>query len=289
MSTAPLTKYLYATATLEDSASSDPVITISTIGADRVGDRVIPEGGQFANYLKNPVLCWAHDHGAIPIGTVTALSVEPGRGIKASWRWLEGDVFADRVKNAWDQGIVRASSIGFQPLTMAPNQRGMDIEQWELLELSLCAIPMNPETVRCLKSLMDADPPAETKADPPVIEKRGRVLSAVNESRLRAAVTALSEAAGVLGEVLSQLQADAPVEDEPAEESAGVLRLALDEDDPVLCALIDDREAEPSIRLDRADLQAAIQQTLAGQFATIDATIATVVRDALNTATGRVS
>jgi HK97 family phage prohead protease len=152
----------YATVTASGrSGEADAGLTISTINADRDGDRVIPEGGRFANFLKNPVLMWSHGYQDIPIGTVTQLDVTAGKDIRAAWRWLRDDPFADRVRNAWDQGIVRGSSIGYRPLASKPNSTGgLDIEDWELLELSLCAIPMNPEAVRTLKGLglLDARP-----------------------------------------------------------------------------------------------------------------------------------
>ena len=152
-------KYVYQTVTAATLQSSTELATcmISTINPDREGDVVVPEGGNFANFMKSPVLMWAHGgsdgYASVPIGSVTALEVMPGHGVKAEWKWLEGDPFADRIKNAWKQGVVRASSIGFKPLTYQKNGAGNDIETWELLELSLCAIPMNPEAVRSLKAL----------------------------------------------------------------------------------------------------------------------------------------
>jgi HK97 family phage prohead protease len=152
-------KYVYQTVTAATLQASTETATcmISTINPDREGDRVIPEGGNFANFMKSPVLMWAHGgadgYASVPIGSVTALEVMPGHGVKAEWKWLEGDPFADRIKNAWKQGVVRASSIGFKPITYMKNGMGNDIETWELLELSLCAIPMNPEAVRSLKAL----------------------------------------------------------------------------------------------------------------------------------------
>jgi HK97 family phage prohead protease len=90
----------------------------------------------------------------LPIGTVTQLTVEPSRGLRARWRWLAGDEFADRVKNAWDQGIIRAASIGFMPLESTPNtSHGRDHRRWELMEISLVAIPANAEATRQLKAL----------------------------------------------------------------------------------------------------------------------------------------
>lgn len=152
-------KYVYQTVTAATLQASTETATcmISTINPDREGDRVIPEGGNFANFMKSPVLMWAHGgadgYASVPIGSVTALEVMPGHGVKAEWKWLDGDPFADRIKNAWKQGVVRASSIGFKPITYIKNGIGNDIETWELLELSLCAIPMNPEAVRSLKAL----------------------------------------------------------------------------------------------------------------------------------------
>lgn len=146
----PTIKYFLAAAAL---GSDVPRMTISTNASDREGDRVIPEGGDFKNFLKNPVLCWVHDYKHIPIGRVTSIEVQPGKGVDATWSWLENDEFADRIKNAYDQGCINASSIGFIPTESAPNGKGHDITKWEMLELTLCPIPMNPEAVRAMKSL----------------------------------------------------------------------------------------------------------------------------------------
>ena len=157
-------KYAFATVTASADDANLPSCTITTINTDREGDRVVPEGGDFTNFLKSPVLMWAHGgserYGALPIGTVTSLDVQPGQGVKATWKWLEGDPFADRIRNAWDQGVVRASSIGFQSVQATPNGKGFDHERWELIELSLCAVPMNPEAVRTLKNLGLMDEPS---------------------------------------------------------------------------------------------------------------------------------
>ena len=77
----PVTKYVLNTVAASASDAGLPSCTISTINADRDKDRVIPEGMDAANFMKAPVLMWAHGaaerYAAIPIGTVTALSVTP--------------------------------------------------------------------------------------------------------------------------------------------------------------------------------------------------------------------
>ena len=172
-----------------DEPGAGGTMTISTMGADREGDRVKPEGGDFSKYLKNPILVWSHDYKEIPIGSVTQLEVVPGEGVKASWKWLKDDLFADRIKNAWDQGVVRASSIGFIAHQTEPNETGgRDINQWEMLELSLCAIPMNPEAVRALKSVLDT---ADVAADHLKPRKKAVIPQHWKKKDLTASVAAL--------------------------------------------------------------------------------------------------
>lgn len=134
---------------------AQPRMRVSTSDVDRDGDRIFPAGVQLENFARNSPLLWAHEHAGLPIGVVTDVSIAPGSdGIEASWRWLENDPFADRVRNAWEQGVVRAASIGFLPLQTRPNEHGgRDIIRWDLLEISLVPIPANQHATRALKAL----------------------------------------------------------------------------------------------------------------------------------------
>ena len=83
---------------------------------DRDHDHVHPNGGDFSALKRgNLPLVWGHDYKEIPIGRVTRCGPDAADNIHAEWKWLENDVLADRVKNAWDQGIITAASIGFLP------------------------------------------------------------------------------------------------------------------------------------------------------------------------------
>jgi HK97 family phage prohead protease len=103
---------------------------------------------------KTPIpVLFAHKMDELPVGTTTALAVSDA-GIRASWRWLEGDDRADRVRRAFEQGILTGASIGFRPIEREPNKSGGWIyRKWSLLEWSLCAIPSNPFATRQLKQL----------------------------------------------------------------------------------------------------------------------------------------
>jgi HK97 family phage prohead protease len=135
------------------SEAGEASITISTKSPDRSRDCVMPEGCVLTNYLKNPVVTFGHDYSAIPVGTCTSVE-SSSEGVSAKWRWLKDDPFADRVRNAWDQGVLRAASIGFLPLKWAYDEerRGFDFTEWDMLEFSIVAVPCNPEAVRTLRA-----------------------------------------------------------------------------------------------------------------------------------------
>jgi hypothetical protein len=107
------------------------------------------------NYGKNPVVMWAHDvagrseSGGLPIGrTLKLVKADDGR-VVADFEFLSGDPFAERVKNAWDKGYLRAASISWLPVEGGPTEGG----RWrdtrsELLEWSIVAVPADPDAVR---------------------------------------------------------------------------------------------------------------------------------------------
>jgi HK97 family phage prohead protease len=184
-------KQTLATVTSPAATGDEPTITITTVALDRALDEVVPEGGDFAAYLRNPVVLYGHDHNGLPVGATTQLDVTPGRGIRARWRWLEGDPVADRVRNAFEQGMLRAASIGFVPREGERNGRGGPrFLKWELVEWSLCAVPANPEAVRVLRSLdLWPDPDGEEVLDVDMStftpEELGRLGRGAGARRLR--------------------------------------------------------------------------------------------------------
>lgn len=165
-------------------------IVITTGNPDREHDRVFPQGAKLENYLKNPVVLWGHDYfsAASLIGKTKTIEVTE-TGIVADFDLRPAANEADPqniVLLLWEQEFVRTSSIGFQPIAMMPNDMGgMDFTGWELLEFSLCSVPMNPEALRLA-----------AKSYPKAFEayqKAGRVLSASNEKKLTGARDAISE------------------------------------------------------------------------------------------------
>lgn len=201
--------------TVIGAKGDEPTIIISTGSLDRQGDELVPTGAALDAYRKNPVVLFAHDHNELPVGSTTSISVDAS-GIRAAWKWLENDARAARVRNAYDQNVLGAASVGFVPLAWEDlDGGGLRFTKWELLEWSLCPVPANPEAIRVLKGL-GLDSPASRaglvsarRADAFVrrvrraataLEKSGRVLSAANEQTLRAAIAQIES-------VLAQLDA----------------------------------------------------------------------------------
>jgi hypothetical protein len=158
MSTAPVVeKRVFATVTATAGIEGDSHrIKISAINPDRDGDRVFPSGCDYKNYLKNPVVLWAHNDRDLPVATASHIDIV-GDEIFADIKFLPGDAFAARVENAYKRGFVRAQSIRFSIKESKPNSfGGLDIKRWELLEISFVCIPAHQDAVKSL--LYDDDP-----------------------------------------------------------------------------------------------------------------------------------
>ena len=126
------------------------------------------------NYFKNPVVMWAHDltgsspSGGLPIGRTLALDWVQGRGLVARFEFLDDDPFAQRVRNAWDKGFLRAASISWVPLESGKTDDGGRRDtRADLLEWSIVPVPADPEALRDSHRLMlDAflsDPPPDAE------------------------------------------------------------------------------------------------------------------------------
>jgi HK97 family phage prohead protease len=242
--TPTLLKRTLLTTRAPDATGGEAAATISTDSVDREHDVVLPSGGRLANYRKNPVVLYGHNHFDVPVGRAISIDVEP-TGLRAVWRWLQDDPFAVRVKNAWDQDVLNAVSIGFRPLKWEPNEHGgYTYTEWELLEFSIVPVPANQDAVRALKrfGLDGPEVLARTQALCQQLATQlqaGDVLSPDQERRLHEA-NALLDAA--------RLRAD---EREPV--------LVLEDDtEPAQTILIDGRE----VPLTRATLAQAVRYAI---------------------------
>ena len=113
------------------------------------------EGLSLDNYMRNPVVMWAHDavgrspSGGLPIGRTLKLERTGEGGMVADFEFLDDDPFVQRVKNAWDKGFLRAASISWVPTESVPigSGRWRDVRS-EMLEWSIVSVPADPGALR---------------------------------------------------------------------------------------------------------------------------------------------
>lgn len=155
-------------------------IVASTPEVDRDRDRVMPMGLDLSNYRKNPVLFYGHSY-AEPwnlIGKAAEIEQDAaGLRIRAELREPASETDPMHiVKALWESGLLRAASIGFQPLEAQPNEKGgRDIQRAELLEISLVPIPANQSALRLAAKAMDGAEPVLTLGtgdEPPADESK---------------------------------------------------------------------------------------------------------------------
>lgn len=126
------------------------IITAAT--PDRSGDVIVPGGlANRAEFLRNPVVLWAHQRTLPPIGTCIDLQVSKDQLIAVT-RFAQGVPLADDLFRLYEQGILRGWSIGFVPKRAGlrhagEGRRGMLVESWDLLEYSAVPVPENPQAL----------------------------------------------------------------------------------------------------------------------------------------------
>ena len=170
-------------------------VMVSTEAIDRDGDIIRAAGGRFDNYLKNPVVLLGHDYHDLPVAKTIEIIVLPGKGVRVTFQFPEWGLYekADTTRKLWDAGFLNAASIGFVPvksINLNPSEPWgpKEFVEWELLEWSIVTVPANQEALRLALDNINS-----------AIEKRGRILSAANEKKLKQAAEAITA-------VLSQLE-----------------------------------------------------------------------------------
>lgn len=126
----------------------------SGAAADRNGYRTNPKGWHTDNYLRNPVVLWAHDQTSLPLGRCTRLWTE-GEQLKGEVEFTpEGELrFNDSVFNLLRGGFLNAVSAGWSPIDyefVDLEDGGWEIafSEQELMEFSIVPIPADPGALR---------------------------------------------------------------------------------------------------------------------------------------------
>lgn len=131
----------------------------STEDKDREGDIIMASGWQLKQYKRNPVFMWAHNYDDPPIGKATKVWANDGKlRFHVQFAEKEEYEFADTIYKLYKGGYLRASSVGFIPIESELLEVKEDEDNFfshrptrflkqELLELSGCPVPANPNAL----------------------------------------------------------------------------------------------------------------------------------------------
>jgi hypothetical protein len=133
----------------------------SSTREDRYGD-IIEQNWDLSDFFRNPVFLWGHQSYNTPIGWVREFTPAPdGQTTASRVEFLpEGtDAFVDKLFSLVRLRAIRAVSVGFIPMEIEDRFDGD--HHWigwryirsQLIELSLCSVPANPDALQLARSL----------------------------------------------------------------------------------------------------------------------------------------
>lgn len=124
-------------------------IVVCTAECDRQGDIVEPEGLDFENFKKNPVVLWAHDQSKPPVGRVVEVTLHADQVCAVIE--FAGTEFALEIFNLYAQGYLNAWSIGFIPKRFKKLPKsdggGVHVYEAEVVEISAVPVPANAQAL----------------------------------------------------------------------------------------------------------------------------------------------
>jgi HK97 family phage prohead protease len=144
---------------VDDSRSARFVASSNRI--DRYGD-IIEQEWDLADFWRNPVFLWSHNSWGMPIGWVREFEPSTDRSetvARVEFAPEGHDEFVDKLVRAVNLRLIRAVSVGFVPIEM--EDRLDDKGRWDgyrfmrnqLIELSLCTVPANPDALGLARSI----------------------------------------------------------------------------------------------------------------------------------------
>ena len=176
-------------------------VVASTDAVDRMSD-VVSQDWDLRAFKDNPVIVWAHNYEAAPVGKATSVEVVEGRlMVQIQWDDEEDNPDGMRTARQFKDGFMNAVSVGFSPGATVqrsrldidnPNhgERGMVYGTQDspnvLLEVSAVTLPANPEALAVRHA--SEDDPEDT-----AVEIRSEILKLIREDpQLRAELGAVA-------------------------------------------------------------------------------------------------
>jgi HK97 family phage prohead protease len=143
-------RYRYFLGQVEPLGDDEVAGLALTGGVKRDGQDWDPAGIDLTAYRSNPIVLRQHNVEQ-PVGIATAIGlVSGGIGIRIQFAPLGASAVADETRALVKSGVLGALSAGINPLEQEPidgrNPRnGVRVTRAELLEVSLVAVPADPD------------------------------------------------------------------------------------------------------------------------------------------------
>lgn len=131
---------------------------LSNEAVDRAGDVIRVKGWVLDEFQANPVALLSHDHSQV-IGVWTEVKVV-GKQLLGRLKLAAPGTseLIDTTRKLIEQRILKAVSVGFQPLEANPRKGGgYEFTKSILHECSVCAVPMNPTALALAKAAYSED------------------------------------------------------------------------------------------------------------------------------------
>lgn len=133
-------------------------VIISTGAVNCYGTRVLTEGIDLSQFVRNPVMLWIHRRAfkwpSMPIGVVENIRVEDGKLIGTPV-FDPNDDFAKQVESKWENGFLRMASAALEiietsadPALVLPGQTRETVTRSKLIEVSIVDIGGNDEALQ---------------------------------------------------------------------------------------------------------------------------------------------
>ena len=143
--------FVFGTAADAAGAEGTPWV-MSTNDVDRFEEAIDPSGWELENFIRNPVVQWAHDHRIPAIGRAEDVAVREGQLTgRVIFNEREYDELGWSIGERVRHKVIRAGSVGFLVLKVELPDRKKDpagpsliYRQQELLEFSICNVPALP-------------------------------------------------------------------------------------------------------------------------------------------------
>ena len=131
---------------------------ISDNTLNRLGFRIFTEGIRTESFEKNPVALYDHNGSELAIGKWKNLTKEPDGTFKGTCEFDEDDEFAMKLAKKYQKGYMKGVSISVDPCVesvdgkdMLPGQEYPSVIESELLEISLCNVPGNKNSIKLIR------------------------------------------------------------------------------------------------------------------------------------------